>query len=193
MLGNASVAALASDPRLLDIARQVLGAEARPFRATLFDKSPTSNWLVVCHQDTALPLLERHELPCPVGDRGLLRRALSMRTPQQRLEQVLALRVHLDDSSDRNGLRCDKTMFTAITAIISAISANLGYYSVYRTQRFPARVCNEYATAIIRALFTMTYSCTRPEEPSPWRCTVVYLQLCKYLISTVYTLLMCLT
>jgi hypothetical protein len=44
MLGNASVAALASDPRLLDIARQVLGAEARPFRATLFDKSPTSNY-----------------------------------------------------------------------------------------------------------------------------------------------------
>jgi len=40
MLGNASVAALASDPRLLEIARQVLGAEAHPFRATLFDKSP---------------------------------------------------------------------------------------------------------------------------------------------------------
>jgi len=63
MLGNTRVAALASDHRLLEIARQVLGAEARPFRATLFDKSPTSNWLVVWHQDTALPLRERHELP----------------------------------------------------------------------------------------------------------------------------------
>jgi predicted nuclease of restriction endonuclease-like (RecB) superfamily len=52
MLGNASVAALASDPKLLEIARQILGYEARPFRATLFDKSPSSNWLVVWHQDT---------------------------------------------------------------------------------------------------------------------------------------------
>src|SRR5882724_2346589 len=83
MLGNASVAALASDPRLLNIACRVLGGEARPFRATLFDKSPTSNWLVVWHQDTALPLLERHELPG--WDHGPLRRALFMRTPQQRL------------------------------------------------------------------------------------------------------------
>ena len=83
MLGNASVAALASDPRLLNIACQVLGAESRPFRATLFDKSPTSNWLVVWHQDTALPLLERHELsgwgPWSVKE-GVI-----MRTPQQRL------------------------------------------------------------------------------------------------------------
>lgn len=41
MLGNVSVAALAADPRMLEIARQVLGAEDRPFRATLFDKFPT--------------------------------------------------------------------------------------------------------------------------------------------------------
>ncbi len=47
MLGNASVAALASDSRLLEIARQVLGAEARPFRATLFDKSPTFQLLAL--------------------------------------------------------------------------------------------------------------------------------------------------
>jgi hypothetical protein len=32
-------------------------------RATLFDKSPTANWLVVWHQDTALPVQERREAP----------------------------------------------------------------------------------------------------------------------------------
>jgi hypothetical protein len=47
ILGNADVAKLAKDPRLLEVARVVLGGEARPFRATLFDKSPTANWLVV--------------------------------------------------------------------------------------------------------------------------------------------------
>src|SRR3984957_1305530 len=58
-LRHPSVAALAREPRLLNIAREVLGAEARPFCATLFDKSPQANWLVVWHQDTALPLRNR--------------------------------------------------------------------------------------------------------------------------------------
>ena len=42
------------------MAQEVLGRAALPFRATLFDKSPTPNWLVVWHQDTALPLCERN-------------------------------------------------------------------------------------------------------------------------------------
>lgn len=33
---------LSADPRLLAIARQFVGAAAVPFRATLFDKSPTA-------------------------------------------------------------------------------------------------------------------------------------------------------
>jgi ectoine hydroxylase-related dioxygenase (phytanoyl-CoA dioxygenase family) len=102
MLGNASVSALASDPRLLNIACRVLGAEARPFRATLFDKSPTSNWLVVWHQDTALPLLERHELP-GWGPWSVKEGVIYAHAPATALEQVLALRVHLDESSDKNG------------------------------------------------------------------------------------------
>jgi hypothetical protein len=102
MLGNASVSALASDPRLLNIACRVLGAEARPFRATLFDKSPTSNWLVVWHQDTALPLLERHELP-GWGPLSVKEGVIYAHAPATALEQVLALRVHLDESSDKNG------------------------------------------------------------------------------------------
>src|SRR5260370_20504286 len=62
-LKHPSVAALAREPRLLQIARDVLGRAAQPFRATLFDKSPQSNWLIVWHQDTALPLRERRDLP----------------------------------------------------------------------------------------------------------------------------------
>jgi len=62
-LKYSAVAEIAHDERLLEIARRVLETGAVPFRATLFDKSPNSNWLVVWHQDTALPLCERHETP----------------------------------------------------------------------------------------------------------------------------------
>jgi hypothetical protein len=58
-----AVRGLASAPVLVDIAREYVGAGAFPFRATLFDKSPASNWLVTWHQDTALPLRQRRDAP----------------------------------------------------------------------------------------------------------------------------------
>jgi|SRR5579884_3188538 len=48
---------LAMHDLLLKVAKQTLGEGAIPFRATLFDKSADSNWLVVWHQDTALPVV----------------------------------------------------------------------------------------------------------------------------------------
>jgi ectoine hydroxylase-related dioxygenase (phytanoyl-CoA dioxygenase family) len=99
---DARVAGVARDARMMGIARAVLGNGAIPFRATLFDKSPVSNWLVVWHQDTALPLRERREVagwgPWSVKDGVNYAHA-----PASALEQVLALRLHLDDSGADNG------------------------------------------------------------------------------------------
>jgi len=98
----AAVAEMARGADLLGIAREILGEDAFPFRATLFDKSATANWLVVWHQDTALPLKERRELagwgPWSVKDGIQYAHA-----PASALEQVVALRVHLDDSTSENG------------------------------------------------------------------------------------------
>ena len=96
------VAAMAQDSRLMEIAKKALSEKAFPFRATLFDKSPTANWLVVWHQDTALPLRERREMlgwgPWSIKDGVNYAHA-----PASALAQVLALRVHLDDSTAANG------------------------------------------------------------------------------------------
>jgi ectoine hydroxylase-related dioxygenase (phytanoyl-CoA dioxygenase family) len=99
---NASVAAVARDPRLLSMAQEVLGGGAIPFRATLFDKSPVSNWLVVWHQDTALPLRKRREIP-GWGPWSIKDGVNYAHAPASALEQVLALRLHLDDSIAKNG------------------------------------------------------------------------------------------
>jgi ectoine hydroxylase-related dioxygenase (phytanoyl-CoA dioxygenase family) len=93
---------LAADPRLLDIARQYVGAAAVPFRATLFDKSSTANWLVVWHQDTALPLRQRVERD-DWGPWSTKAGVLYAHAPAWALEQVVALRVSLDDSTPTNG------------------------------------------------------------------------------------------
>ncbi len=96
------VAALAREPQMIDLAREVLGSEAFPFRATLFDKSPSANWLVVWHQDTALPMCERIDQP-GWGPWSIKEGIDYAHAPATALSQVLALRVSCDDSTGENG------------------------------------------------------------------------------------------
>ena len=97
-----AVAEMARGAALLEMAREVLGEGAFPFRSTLFDKSATANWLVVWHQDTALPLRERRETP-GWGPWSLKDGVQYAHAPASALEQVVALGVHLDDSTSENG------------------------------------------------------------------------------------------
>jgi ectoine hydroxylase-related dioxygenase (phytanoyl-CoA dioxygenase family) len=99
---NGAVAAIARDTRLMVLAQEVLGTAVLPFRATLFDKSRTSNWLVVWHQDTALPLRERREVP-GWGPWSIKDGVHYAHAPASALLEVLALRLHLDDSVAENG------------------------------------------------------------------------------------------
>jgi hypothetical protein len=102
MLSDKTAAGLAQDSRLMTIAREVLGHNAIPFHATLFDKSPNANWLVVWHQDTALPLQEKNE-NAGWGPWSVKQGVIYAHAPASALEKVLALRVHLDDSILENG------------------------------------------------------------------------------------------
>jgi ectoine hydroxylase-related dioxygenase (phytanoyl-CoA dioxygenase family) len=101
-LALSPVAAFARQRILSEIAREVLGPDAFPFRATLFDKSPASNWLVVWHQDTALPFRERIDLP-GWGPWCVKDGIPYAHAPAASLWQVVALRVHLDESNLANG------------------------------------------------------------------------------------------
>ena len=102
ILAVSSVRNLATDPRMLSLARAVVGGGAVPFRATLFDKSPDANWLVAWHQDTALPLKRRVEEP-GWGPWSTKAGVLFAHAPAWALARVVALRVHLDSSALANG------------------------------------------------------------------------------------------
>lgn len=96
------VRSLASASLLVDIAKRSVGGTAFPFRATLFDKSPSSNWLVSWHQDTALPMRARADNPewGPWTTKSGVQHAIA---PASALHGIIALRVHLDDSNELNG------------------------------------------------------------------------------------------
>jgi hypothetical protein len=97
-----SIAKLARGPYLAGLAEEILGGGAIPFRATLFDKSPRSNWLVAWHQDKALPLRKRQEA-VGWGPWSVKEGVIYAHAPASVLGQVLALRLHLDGSTLENG------------------------------------------------------------------------------------------
>ena len=101
-LGNDAVASLANDRTILKIGRSIFCANADPFRATMFEKTTDANCLVVWHQDTALPLRRREETP-GWGPWSVKEGVIYAHAPASALSQVLALRVHLDDSTSQNG------------------------------------------------------------------------------------------
>jgi hypothetical protein len=103
LMNHPAVWAVATDPRMLAIARLFVDNSAVPYRATLFDKSSVQNWLVPWHQDTALPIRERHEL---TGWGRWSRKAgvTYAHAPASALSRIVALRLHLDDSLADNGL-----------------------------------------------------------------------------------------
>lgn len=96
------VSDIAHDSHLLEIARLWVGASAVPFRATLFDKSSESNWLIVWHQDTALPLECRMETS-GWGPWSVKADVQYAHAPAHALERIVALRLSLDDSTPDNG------------------------------------------------------------------------------------------
>ena len=102
LMTNPSVAALASDSRLIGIARDSLGGHAVPYRATLFEKSGRANWLVAWHQDTALPLSSDND-SAEWGPWSKKSGVLYAHAPSRALARVLALRIHLDASTGENG------------------------------------------------------------------------------------------
>jgi ectoine hydroxylase-related dioxygenase (phytanoyl-CoA dioxygenase family) len=102
LMSHPKVAALASDERMLALARTALGTFVVPYRATLFEKSGHANWLVVWHQDTALPL----ESPFDSVEWGPWSRKagiLYAHAPGWALSRVIALRIHLEASTSDNG------------------------------------------------------------------------------------------
>jgi hypothetical protein len=102
LMRHVPVVAFANDPRLLALATPWLGVTAWPFRATLFDKSADANWLVAWHQDRSLPLRERVDAP-GWGPWSEKQGVWYAHAPAAALSQVLALRIHLDESNEDNG------------------------------------------------------------------------------------------
>ena len=102
LLASPDVATIARSSRLLDLVRPHLVHEPFPVRAIYFDKSPGTNWLVPWHQDLTLALRSRADAP-GFGPWSVKDGVPHVQPPVELLEQMLTVRLHLDDADETNG------------------------------------------------------------------------------------------
>lgn len=75
---------------------EILGPEARPVRAILFDKSPEANWSLGWHQDRTIAVKARAEGP-GYGPWSIKAGLQHVEPPFAIIERMVTIRVHLDD------------------------------------------------------------------------------------------------
>jgi phytanoyl-CoA dioxygenase PhyH len=93
---------LANSAELRSIVEPILGSGARPVRAIYFDKHREANWKVAWHQDLTIAVKQKVALE---GFRAWSTKAgiTHVQPPVAMLEQMLTMRVHLDDTDESNG------------------------------------------------------------------------------------------
>ena len=102
LMADPAVRGLADDPRLKELVEKISGEPMVPFKATLFNKAGKANWLVAWHQDTALPVVRPPSFD-EWGTAAIKDGITFCQAPTRALRQIVAIRVHIDDSVADNG------------------------------------------------------------------------------------------
>jgi ectoine hydroxylase-related dioxygenase (phytanoyl-CoA dioxygenase family) len=102
LLDVPAIQTLAAASPLHGLASAVLGAECFAVRALLFDKTPQANWKVIWHQDLTVAARERAEVD-GYGPWTKKAGVPHVQPPVEILENMLAVRLHLDPCGVENG------------------------------------------------------------------------------------------
>lgn len=93
---------LARSSSLRTMVEPILGDKWFPVRAILFDKNPEANWKVPWHQDLSIAVQKRVEVE-GFGSWSMKAGVQHVQPPAALLENMLAVRLHLDNCDETNG------------------------------------------------------------------------------------------
>tara|TARA_R110002126_G_scaffold291648_1_gene454835 strand:- start:14293 stop:15003 length:711 start_codon:yes stop_codon:yes gene_type:complete len=97
-----AVRAAATSDAIRGVVDNILGRGAFATKATLFDKTPASNWLVPWHQDVTIAVRTRRETEG--FDAWSTKGGVAhVRPPLEVLESMVAVRLDLDGTTELNG------------------------------------------------------------------------------------------
>ena len=96
LIHHPSVVRFLTHERLGNYIWSVIGRDLVAVKATLFDKTPEANWRLRWHQDRVLAVKERLDVP-GYGRWSVKGGSFHVDAPASVLQQVIAVRIHLDD------------------------------------------------------------------------------------------------
>jgi len=102
LLSIPSVKALAKSRAVRDIMEIVLGPRCFAMRGIFFNKTRSSNWKVVWHQDLTIAVRERRDCD-GFGPWTVKAGVVHVQPPAEVMAGILAIRLHLDESGIDNG------------------------------------------------------------------------------------------
>jgi hypothetical protein len=123
------VATIANSKTIKRLIQPFVEPLPRPVRGVYFNKSPEANWAVSWHRDVTIAVRERADVP-DFRAWSIKKGVLHVQPPTELLEQMLTLRIHLDDCDETNGAReVDAATAVAFIASIAepAASACVAY------------------------------------------------------------------
>src|SRR6266404_2564116 len=97
-----AVRALAKSASVRLLVEPVLGAKGFAVRGLFFDKTPSANWPVAWHQDRTIAVREKRDVP-GFGPWTVKAGVPHVQPPLVILENMLTLRLHVDDCRGTNG------------------------------------------------------------------------------------------
>jgi ectoine hydroxylase-related dioxygenase (phytanoyl-CoA dioxygenase family) len=93
---------VSGSPAVRALVEPVLGSKAFVARSLLFDKTPAANWKVAWHQDLTIAVQQRLDVP-GFSAWSVKDGVVHVQPPTAFLEQMLTVRLHLDDCDSSNG------------------------------------------------------------------------------------------
>lgn len=97
---------LARSPKVQALVERALDCRGKAVRGIYFDKSPQANWTLGWHRDLKIPVAERQEV-AEFSAWSLKEGVIHVQPPREILAQMVAVRIHLDESALDNGpLEC---------------------------------------------------------------------------------------
>lgn len=97
-----AVKKFSAGPEVRGLVEPILGREAFVVRGILFDKTPNANWKVPWHQDQTIAVAERREME-GFGPWSIKAGVQHVQPPASILENMMSVRIHLDDCGVENG------------------------------------------------------------------------------------------
>ena len=102
LLSIPSIRRLAIARSVREIIETVLGSECFAVKAIFFNKTRSSNWKVVWHQDLTIAVRERSHVD-GFGPWTIKNGVVHVQPPAEIMKEMLAIRLHLDESALDNG------------------------------------------------------------------------------------------